>query len=86
MRRTSASCSAETMTSIVVVKVVSRRTISARSSLNAAEYSSGSTPIGWYPADQTCPVRISLRKIYEPKSSHVGSSRQRVTAISPQRL
>jgi hypothetical protein len=63
MRRTSASSSAETKISIMVVSVPSRRANSARSSLNATSYSSGATPIGCNPADHTCPLPVSRTRM-----------------------
>ena len=85
-RRISASSSAETRTSMTVVSVPSRRANSARSSSKATSYSSGATPIGCSAADQTAPDTVSLSRIQDPQSSSVGSSRQRVTSTSPQRL
>ena len=47
---------------------------------------SGLASAGCAPADQTAPLCVSRRNTKEPQSSHVASSRQRVTAISRQRL
>jgi hypothetical protein len=56
IRRTSASSSGETTTSMVVEMSPSRRRISARSSAKTVSYVPGAVPAGWYPADQTSPL------------------------------
>ncbi len=63
IRRTSASSSADTRTSIMVVSVPSRRANSARSSLKATSYSSGVAPMGCNPADQTRPLPVSRSRM-----------------------
>ena len=63
MRRTSASSSAETRTSIIVVNAPSRRANSARSSPKATSYSSGAAPMGCQPADQTRPLPVSRSRM-----------------------
>jgi hypothetical protein len=84
-RRTSASYSGDTRISSVVVIVPSRRTNSARSSVKVTR----SSPARLRSAGSRRPDVAALRIAQEyvvPQSSRVGSSRQRVTARSPQRL
>jgi hypothetical protein len=85
-RRTSALSSLDTITSRRVVIAPSRRVNSARSSVKDTSYVSGAAPVGWKPADHRSPLTASRRKMNEPMSSLVTSARQRVTAMSRQRL
>ena len=86
-RRTSASSSDDTITSRRVEIAPSRRDESPRGPRRRRPRSSPAPPpLGWNPADQRSPLATSRRKMYEPVSSQVASSRQRVTARSRQRL
>ena len=71
---------------MLVASVPSRRMNSAWSSPKMTSRCSGPLPAGCALADQTAPLAVSRRKTNEPQSSRVASSRQRVTAISRQRL
>jgi len=71
---------------MMVVSVPSRRKNWAWSSPKTTSSSSASLPTGCAPADHTGPPPMSRKTMKEPQSSHVASSRHRVTAMSRHRL
>ena len=71
---------------MLVASVPSRRENSAWSSSKTTEPCSAPRDAGCALADQTNPLSASRRKTNEPQSSRVAASRQRVTAMSRQRL